>query len=143
MVNDGSRKLYIAVLRIISCMAVVLVHSVSNFIRLYGEVRPLIVLGASIRWCVPVFFMITGACMLNSPKEYDWKTMKEKTINRVIRPYLIWSCIYQIVYCFQSQTVSVWIKFPIKVILGQGWYHLWYLYVLIGIYICIPVAKYE
>lgn len=139
------RKDYMDFLRVISSIAVVFVHIVSNLIRtstneLFTE--QLLVLGGSIRWSVPVFFMISGALMIEEKKHYSWNEIINKVLNRVIKPYLVWSIIYQIVYSLESGSMINIVKAPFKIIIGHGWYHLWYLYALIGLYICIPVLSF-
>lgn len=135
------REVYLDFLRIISCCSVVFVHVISNLLRTSSNehfTNQLLFFGSSIRWCVPVFFMISGALMLEGHKRYTWKQIINKILRRVIKPYLVWSIIYQIIYCLESESPINIVTAPIKIILGYGWYHLWYLYALIGLYICIP-----
>lgn len=139
------RKEYLDFLRIISSFAVVFVHVFSNLLRMATNDRftnQLLILGGSIRWCVPVFFMISGALMIDENKQYSWNEIINKVVKRVIKPYLVWSIIYQILYCFNSGSLTNVFTAPAKIIIGYGWYHLWYLYALIGLYICIPFLSF-
>lgn len=139
--KTANRKAYLDFLRIIACVAVVFVHVISNLLRTSSNdhfTSQLLSFGSSIRWCVPVFFMISGALMLEENKQYNWNQIIGKIISRVIKPYLVWSVIYQVIYCLQSASLTNVATAPIKIIIGYGWYHLWYLYALIGVYISIP-----
>lgn len=41
-------------------------------------------------FAVPVFFMITGATLIDYPKRYNLKTYVKKRINKTVIPWLAW-----------------------------------------------------
>lgn len=41
-------------------------------------------------FAVPVFFMITGATLIDYPQKYDDKTYFKKRISKVLIPWLAW-----------------------------------------------------
>ena len=98
---------------------------------------------AAVRWCVPVFVMLTGTFALNN---YDGNLINFliKTFKRIILPFLFWSLIYLFYYngadLFENK-ISVAEKVSLigtKLATGTA-DHLWFVYMIIGMYLLIPV----
>ncbi len=89
------------------------------------------------RWGVPVFVMISGAFMLQ--KEVSLKVLWTKYIKRLAILLVCWNVIYHIPD-FKSMSFSVKEIIAIFFSSGDG-YHLWFLYMLISIYVIIPILK--
>lgn len=91
-------------------------------------------------WPVPVFMMITGYLLLQK-KVLDYKSIW-KYFKRIAIVLLLFGFVfsYMEVY-FVSHTISLegLCKAFINVIEGHTWAHMWYLYVLLGIYLVLPV----
>lgn len=134
-------------LRLIALLAVIILHSTSLLLMQFGKV-PLSTwlvadfLNAMVRFAVPCFVMITGALLL--PKEYELAAFFKKRLTRVVIPFLFWSLIYVIYSWYNEEllfTNNLWLN--IKLVLHQlkngSCYHLWYVYMLIGLYFIIPV----
>jgi probable membrane protein len=125
-------------------------------IKLWGAIY-----GSVLRPCVPLFVMITGALLL--PVRGDASTFYKKRIPRVFYPFLIWSVLYnlfpwitgllglnpQIILDFfpyageevMRQSFSVSLEYILMIpfnfsILAV---HMWYIYLLIGLYLYLPV----
>ena len=134
-------------LRLVALYAVIVLHCTSLLLMQYGKVSMndwLVAdfLNATVRFAVPVFVMITGALLLH--REYEIGSFLKKRLVRVVVPFLFWSLIY-IGYSLYNEEIAftgdVWIN--IKIVLhllktGSS-YHLWYVYMLIGLYFFIPV----
>lgn len=114
---------------------------------------------AFVRPCVPLFVMITGALMF--PVRQSMGAFYKKRILRVLWPFLIWSVLYylfpwitgllgldkSIVYTcfiwaesdsqsFQSSLANI-LRIPYTFsFIAQ---HMWYIYMLIGLYLYIPI----
>lgn len=84
------------------------------------------------RFCVPGFVMISGMFLLD--KDIDIKTIFKKYIFRSLVLYVIFSMLYAIVYYYEKD-VSIFSTFI------SGYYHLWYLYLLIGLYLVTPFLR--
>lgn len=91
------------------------------------------------RWGVPIFVMISGALFLNPDKEFNIKKLYKKNIVRIITSFFFWSTFYAL-------TVSILIKHNTsivyiggRIICGES--HLWFLYMILGIYVCIPLLR--
>lgn len=140
---------WISNLRFISLIAVVILHASAVLLSLYGKV-PLgdwftaDIFNALVRFAVPVFVMITGA--LNLGRDYELGDFLKKRLSRIVTPFLFWSLIF-IGYSWYNEEISfdndTWIN--IKLVLHQlkygSSYHLWYVYMLIGLYLFMPIIN--
>lgn len=159
---------WLDVVRFIAMFTVVCCHCTDPFnfypgtapnigeIKLWGAIY-----GSVLRPCVPLFVMITGALLL--PVRGDASTFYKKRIPRVFYPFLIWSVLYnlfpwitgllglnpQIILDFfpyageevMQQSFSVSLEYILMIpfnfsILAV---HIWYIYLLIGLYLYLPV----
>ena len=159
---------WLDVVRFIAMFTVVCCHCTDPFnfypgtapnigeIKLWGAIY-----GSVLRPCVPLFVMITGALLL--PVRGDASTFYKKRISRVFYPFLIWSVLYnlfpwitgllglnpQIILDFfpyageevMQQSFSVSLEYILMIpfnfsILAV---HMWYIYLLIGLYLYLPV----
>lgn len=146
------KKEWISNLRVIATVCVVLLHVASSVLYKYNQVPNSHwwignVYDSFARFSVPLFLMITGALLLGNQHSYPI-FLKRKVI-RIILPFAFWTAIY-ISYNFieppqfngklESQSNFSWILQQLKD--GSSSYHLWYVYMLLGIYLTIPlIAK--
>lgn len=95
-------------------------------------------------FAVPVFLIISGYLLLDSRKEIGYDKAIGKYAKRIIVVLLlIGSCFAYMELFFTNKTFSCADigKAIYLTIAGQTWDHMWYLYVLIGIYLVLPVLK--
>jgi surface polysaccharide O-acyltransferase-like enzyme len=136
------------VLRVIACYMVIQIHAGEFFyIANDGTVLP----GNNPYWvgwynslfrsCVPLFVMISGFYLF--PVK-DTTIFFKKRLSRVIIPFIIWCILYAFYQYFMGQ-VSIGTAFmnilKIGVNFGTEIGHLWYVYMLIGIYLFAPVIS--
>jgi len=140
---------YINTLRFIALPAVIMLHCSSPLLAAYGTVPHSQWLAADFynaltRFAVPVFVMITGALLLGRDDEiFDFL---KKRLSRVVIPFLFWSLVYvaysyydeEIVYTGNLYTTINQVLHQLK---SGAQYHLWYVYMLIGLYLIIPVLS--
>lgn len=93
------------------------------------------------RWAVPIFVMVTGVLLGNPKKSLDTEKLKQKILH-IICCFLFWSIVYtalsnmpKILTGRKQSLISI-----ISEIL-TGHFHLWYCYMLIGLYLIIPFLK--
>lgn len=134
-------------LRLIAMFAVIVLHTASPLLFAYKG-TPLQnwlvgdIYNALVRFSVPVFVMITGALLLH--REYELGGFLKKRIGRLILPFIFWSLVY-IGYKLYNEEIAFNgnIGADLKLVLQQlqtgSFYHLWYVYLLIGLYLFIPV----
>ena len=132
------RVVYFDYLRIVSIFAVVVLHTASKqlaFLEVGSTAWSIHVFYDSmVRFCVPVFVMISGALLLGA--EYKIKDIYKKRVPRMLTAFVVWSLFYAVT---EPNVVGV------KAIILQtmkGYYHLWFIPMLIGLYISIPILSY-
>lgn len=135
-------------LRAIATIAVITLHASSGLLLQYGKVPDEYwEIGCFFnglgRFAVPVFVMLSGALLLD--KDLPVTDFLKKRFSRILYPFLYWSLIYISVslyfkslhgYHFEWSKTSVWI---IKQLLNGSSYHFWYIYMILGLYLFIPV----
>lgn len=96
------------------------------------------------RPCVPLFVMLTGSFLLKPDVEIDRNKFLKKRLIRILLPFVLWSVIY-IVYNYfllhSNKDLFFLSKFLTNSVLKQSYYHLWYIYMLIGLYLFIPIIN--
>lgn len=93
-------KPYITVLSVLACLAVVLIHTDSCNFWDFDDRSTWVVANIVESLCyfaVPVFFMITGANLIDYPQRYDAKTYATKRLMRTVVPLAIWLMIALVV----------------------------------------------
>jgi len=130
--QSGARIAYLDKLRVISLIAVVILHTVApgwETANIYSyQWKAVNVVNSCVRWCVPVFVMISGSLFLG--KEISIKKLYSKYILRMLMAFIGWSAIYTL---FTSGD-------RIKAFF-TGYYHMWYILMTIGLYMCVPVVR--
>ncbi len=151
-------------LRVIAMFMVCLCHAVDP-LSAFGSPEDKIwaqLYGSFIRPCVPLFVMLTGALLL--PAEEDFGGIFRKRILRVIVPFLVWTGVYAAIpTCLHLCGISVEtiqrVFFPWAAPLhvdapsilrtfflslfqfNQYAVQLWYIYLLIGLYLFMPILS--
>ncbi|MFZ4457172.1 MAG: acyltransferase [Bacteroidales bacterium] len=135
-------------LRFVATVGVILLHTSAGLLSLYGKVPQdywLIGLfyNALTRFCVPMFVMISGALLLS--KEYKAIDFFRKRFTRILLPFLFYSVIYlvynliiRLLYGHHNSTHDTihWLIYKIK---GGVSYHFWFVYMILGLYLIIPI----
>lgn len=96
------------------------------------------------RFAVPVFIMITGSLLLRPEKSVDFKKAISKYVWRMIVVLLTVGFAYawmEIVFTEKSVQIRQIPRAFYDVLTGNIWDHMWYLYMLIGLYLVIPLLK--
>ncbi|MBO4347055.1 MAG: acyltransferase [Lachnospiraceae bacterium] len=143
----AERNIKLDILRILAALGVVALHVSSEYI----DILPVAGVGFNIavfinsltRFAVPVFVMISGELFLDTQKEITVKKIWLHNVLRLFVIYLIWSYGY---YVFQS--LYIW-KFDfyrhglVRTVTGivYATNHLWFIWMIIGLYILTPVIK--
>jgi surface polysaccharide O-acyltransferase-like enzyme len=137
-------------LRVFALFAVILMHAVPNMMFEEHSTSEEIWWVANFftslcRFCVPVFVMLTG--MLVIPKYRNLNDFLKKLLVRIILPFIFWSIVYialNLLVIRDSQTrlsINLILKAVINLFRSPVTYHLWYIYMITGIYLIIPVIS--
>jgi surface polysaccharide O-acyltransferase-like enzyme len=93
------------------------------------------------RSAVPLFVMLTGALLLQPAKVNEpLKVFFKKRFNRIGLPIIFWGAAYFAWRYFVNSEVLT-SNSIIQGILAGPYYHFWYLYALIGLYLLTPVLR--
>ena len=143
--RNNNRHVYIDMLRIAASFAVVVIHVVSKGVKDFDITSFSwdicnIADGLS-RFSVPVFVMISGCFFLNPDKTYSLKKIATKIL-RLIIAFFVWSIIYgvtDVIFSDGESLSSVLYGLILDTVIGK--YHMWYIFLIIGLYILSPVLK--
>ena len=142
--KNQERELWIEALRIIACFSVVLLHvsaiGVQN-LDIYSREWPIYVMFNSIsRIGVCCFVMISGALFLGKSRGENIGEIYKKYIFRIAILILVWSVMFFVFRLLKGDFDIISLK-TIIIELINGYYHLWYLWMIIGLYAITPILK--
>lgn len=132
------RDLALDLLRIAAIIAVVVLHVSNQHCR---EAFPgtnwliRITSDAIVRWCVPVFLMISGALFLDPTRRVTLQHLYGKNLLRVVVAFFVWSYVYS----FARINAGPWHKSLTLLLAGPS--HLWFLKAIAGLYIAVPLLR--
>ncbi len=135
---------FLSLVSVISCFAVVLLHSNGCFWSFSTESywKSANLIECLAYFAVPCFFMISGATLLNFREKYSLREYFKKRMVKTLIPFLFWSFV-GIVYALLTKTVSFSDLSPLFIYNGVlrntfvGVY--WFFLSLFGMYLCIPL----
>ena len=135
-------------IRLLAVIAIVLLHVAANGVNdlPFGSMNWWIanVIDSACRAGVPLFLMLSGALLLHKnhkTKEQSVSEFYRRRWQRLAAPVLLWS----LFYLAWTQLKAWWKNQPLTVddtlrsaLSGEPYFHLWYLYMLIGLYAVLP-----
>lgn len=125
-------------LRAVACMMVVMIHAstaqVVNFSAIHTvDWTVANVMNSASRVCVPLFFMISGYLFFGE------KSAEKRHFLRIGLCLLFYSVV-SLIYIFSLTNIGFWPS--LKLILQKPvFYHLWFFYAIVVIYLLSPVIK--
>lgn len=143
------RNYSIDTLRTIATMLVVILHTSANYI-INSTVETNIlstfwvsnIIDSFTRISVPLFVLISGMFVLG--RRETFQQSYSRAINRILRPLIFWTIFYVLFNILfikiSGDTLNIKEIF-FSVINGSPFYHLWYLYMVIGLYLAIPIIN--
>lgn len=141
---------FLEYLRVVCAIAVVLDHIAIAAIHIFADEATVFekcVYNGIQHWshfAVPVFLMISGFLLLNPNKPIDYKKSIGKYAKRMIVVLLVIGTAFAYMELFfKNRSFALYDigEAIYNVLIGKTWDHMWYLYVLIGIYLVLPVLK--
>ncbi len=154
--NGCPRVLEFDFIRCVACFAVALLHVTSRFVANFSEPYSyshgvITFISSSTRMAVPLFVMISGYFLLR--KSYfgdDLKLFYKKRLSVIAIPFVFWALFYFIFFVAlkllstQPLTYKTFISYFGSIALtgmAPNAVHLWYLYMLIGLYLVTPLIS--
>ena len=147
MSDQTSRKEIISwadLIRAVAIFLVVMIHVSGQLTNAWGKIPTeqwiiADIYGGIARIAVPLFFMISGYLLL--PRSERLGVFYSKRMTRILIPFVVWSLIYLGWYC-GNHAGACTPSFVWDLLLVQGaYYHLWFLYSIISIYLILPVLR--
>lgn len=99
---------------------------------------------ALVRWAVPVFVMISGFLLLDPAKDMPLAKIR-KYVLRMVFVLLTFGYVYCLI---EGVVVKGTTDLPMTLLLsirnlleGKSWAHMWYVYMLIGLYLLTPMLR--
>lgn len=139
---DPKREIWLDWLRLVACLLVMLTHSTEPF-YLGGE-GSLILTHTDAVWSAimdvlsraAVVLFVIASSYLQIPLRYSTKEFFRRRAARILPPFIIWTIVYALVWGEPVQNF--------KDLLWNFNYaagHLWFVYMLIGIYLVMPLIS--
>ncbi len=153
MSENKTRVMWLDILRIFSILAMVFLHTFTgNFKGADSAWRVadprsldwqiLNVFDCLVRFCVPAFCMISGVLFLDPDREQPLKKLYSKNILRIAVSFVVWSGLYAVLGIFlRGETIGVSALAGAAKNAMFGHYHLWFLLMLIGFYMLVPLLR--
>lgn len=152
---------WIDLLRVLACFLVIVSHCcdpfVGKFDANYSEFLTGALIGSMVRCCVPIFVMMSGVLLL--PVKMDMPTFYSKRAKRLLIPFLFWSLVFPVLYFLYVNYSGIEIISPsilpedytVKRTFEKMYTFifnfnydttvLWYVYMLIGLYLFMPIIS--
>ena len=139
---------FIRYLRVIATIFVVLIHASTGFLNHIDtkgfDWNYANWINAATRCSVPIFVIISGYLLL--PKQEDTWTFYKKRLPKLIFPFLFWTLVYLIYHFYRYTNFATLssqeiLSISLDKILHGASAHLWYFYMIIGLYLAIPFIR--
>lgn len=144
--TDG-RLAYADLLRVLATLAVIVLHLAGSQIQAVGvntaAWTSFHVYDSLVRWCVPLFVMLSGAFLLDPQKSERLSSLFLRTL-RIFVALVVWAALYALADHALSGGNLSWAGFQSALwsaVLGNTHYHLWFLYMIIGLYLVTPILR--
>lgn len=147
-INITRRHFGLDVLRVLACYMVMQIHTgefyyIGNDGTVINSADSHIVgwYNSAFRTCVPLFVMLSGYFLFPIN---DTAAFFKKRLGRVAIPFVLWCALYAFYYYFtgaatlQTALLNI-LKIPVNYGVEVG--HLWFVYMLLGIYLFAPLIS--
>lgn len=146
MQKTYSRYAHLDFLRILSAVMVIGIHCLITItdktpFRMAAVTN---ILHNILNFSVPTFIMITGGLLMSSDHRYSYAELFKKYILRAVACIIVFGTAFafmQLVVETRSISIKTALTAVLYMLTGQSFDHMWYLYMLVGLYIMTPVLK--
>ncbi len=146
----SGRSHAIDILKSIAIFGVIVIHTaasgLSGYKALSFEWFSVVFWGTLIRFSVPVFFMCSGALMLDPKKEITIKKLWTKYLPRILAALFFWAAAYMIpdiVKASRAEGLSpgMLLDYLKDLVLFRHHFHLYFLHIIILFYALLPLSR--
>lgn len=141
------RNTALDIVRMVAVLAVIMTHVSAGFVNSYDASSLEFVVGnifdSLSRLGVPLFVMVSGALLLDERKTVTLRYDLFKKIKNIFLLILFWATVYALIYrvlfpLLQGETPSLR---EVLYAIAKGHYHIWYLYMILGLYLATPFLR--
>lgn len=142
------RQSYLSLIRVISCIGVVILHTYYVYVSYFEATIAQRALSYGIRnammWAVPCFVMVTGALLLDPARSLSFRKLFTRYISRMLITILVFTLVF---YAFDLWLTGTWPSLKdipaalLAMVTDGSWSHMWYLYMLLGLYLLMPAFR--
>jgi len=141
--RQGQRVVWIDALRVCACFGVIALHVWAPVTHMYQSSLRLWWAGnvavSLVAWCVPVFVMISGALLLGQENQGNVYRFISRRAH-IFWKTAVWSLFYIALRMFtepgfDARHAAASLKY------GIPYYHMWFLYMIMGLYVCTPLLR--
>lgn len=143
--EQGKKNYFYAdIIRVLAVFMVMLIHSSATLLNKWDKLPFDFWMWGNAydslsRASVPLFIMLSGALILG--KQEDTRLFFKKRFSKLLFPFIFWVTVYINWRIFYMGHVLPVDKMIIEIFTGPVYYHLWYLYMVMGLYIITPVLR--
>lgn len=146
--SDSSRVVFLDWMRFLACFLVMLTHSVEPFylggqgtlVQTQSDALWVTGIDSALRVCIGLFVMASSYLLV--PLKYDAGTFFRKRFVRVLIPFVIWSLLYACFFPYGKDGAGVVASLRQLVFnLDMNAGHLWFVYMLLGVYLVMPILS--
>lgn len=138
-VTASQHEFWIDIMRAFACIMVLVCHSPQPYCGQSGQWLMPVVNYYGMAWGPILFFMISGACIMN--KEQEARPFLQKRFSRILFPTIFWSVVYVFMECWVWKTCESHELLPklLFIPFTSQYGLMWFMYALIAIYLMTPI----
>ncbi|MBQ0069919.1 MAG: acyltransferase family protein, partial [Bacteroidales bacterium] len=142
LTTSNNREVWVDWMRVMACFMVMVVHSTEPF-YLGGDGAQIMTradmwwsaaFDSMVRMCVPLF--IIASSYLQFPLHYSTCEFFKRRAVRILVPFALWSVVYAL---YWGEPVDNLKSLLLNFNYAAG--HLWFVYMLIGVYLVMPLLS--
>ncbi len=146
---NKQRVLYLDAMRVAAIFCVVVIHTCTvpwnNTAPRELDWQILNVFDSAMRFCVPLFVMISGALFLDPAREIHPRRLFTHNILRIVTAFLFWSTAYAglsfLLNFLRGMPITPQAYGELLRNIAVGHYHLWFLFAIVGLYLITPLLR--
>lgn len=148
--NQAERINSFSYIRAIACIAIIVLHTfASASILFWNQIGVLTnawsrAISNVLMWTVPCFVMTTGALLLEESRKLTYEKLFKKYILRILAALVIFTMVFRgfdMIMDGEQVGIGILLSWIYELFTGTSWSHLWYLYLLIGLYFMMPFYR--
>jgi len=142
---EATQLFWVDALRVAAAVAVVFLHVAAEpVVFMRDRSSPAWWAGnlidSATRWCVPIFVMLSGALLLGRRGE-STRDFFTRRVRRLAIPLVAWSTAYIAFRAWRRGGWPSWEWIGDHLLHGRPEYHMWYVYMTLGLYVLTPLLR--